>query len=91
MRHRGGHSSIGLDIGRLLFSEVMKSSYRPKWRISNNIKQCTLCGKCEFVCPTNAIAVSVHNRTWTLNNRLCSHCLHCIMKCPKHCLTQLAL
>lgn len=88
MRHRGGSSSIGLEIGKLIFSEVFKSSYKARWRIGNNIKACTLCGRCEMVCPVNAISVSVHNRTWTFNNRLCRQCLQCIIKCPKHCLTQ---
>lgn len=88
MRHRGGHSSIGLEIGKLIFSEILASSHKSKWRIGNNIKQCNLCGKCEFVCHTNAITVSRHNKTWTLNNRRCTQCLTCVMKCPTRCLTQ---
>ena len=91
MRHRGGSSSIGLEIGKLIFSELLSAKYRSSWRIGNNIDQCLLCGKCELVCHSNAIMVSRYNRTWTLNNRRCSQCLSCVVSCPKHCLSQVRL
>lgn len=90
-RHGRGQSSFGLDVGRFLFSEVLSASSRCKWRIGNDIHNCNLCGKCQMICPTNAIAVSVHNKTWTLNNRRCRQCLECIMKCTSRCLTQVPL
>lgn len=90
-RHGREHGSIGLELGMHLFSEFLKSSHKSRWRIGNDIKRCTLCGKCEFVCPVNAITVSVHNKTWTLNNRRCTQCLNCVMKCPTRCLGQVRL
>ena len=91
MRYRRGHSSVGLDLGMYLFSEILKSSHKSKWRIGNDIQMCKLCGRCEAVCPVNAISVSVHNKSWTLNNRRCRHCLNCVVKCPARCLTQVYL
>lgn len=90
-RHGMGHSSIGLELGMHLFSEFLRSSHKSRWRIGNDIHKCTLCGKCEFVCHVNAITVSRHNKTWTLNNRRCNQCLECLMKCPARCLTQVRL
>ncbi|WP_296789567.1 4Fe-4S dicluster domain-containing protein [uncultured Methanobrevibacter sp.] len=89
-RHGGGHS-IGLEIGKFVFSELLASSYKSRWRIGNDIHRCTLCGKCQMLCPVNAITVSRHNRTWTLNNRRCRQCLECIVKCPSRSLTQVRL
>ena len=91
MRHGHGKSSIGFEIGRFGFSELLSASHKSRWRIGNNIKLCSLCGKCESVCPQNAISVSVHNKTWTLNNMRCTQCLNCVVKCPKQCLAQVRL
>ncbi|MBE6494983.1 MAG: 4Fe-4S dicluster domain-containing protein [Methanobrevibacter thaueri] len=91
MRHRGGHSSIGLELGMHLFTEFLMSSHKSRWRIGNDIQRCTLCGRCQAVCPVNAITVSVHNKTWTLNNRRCTQCLGCVIRCPPSCLTQVKL
>ncbi|MDO5823398.1 4Fe-4S dicluster domain-containing protein [Methanobrevibacter sp.] len=91
MRHRHGNSSLGLEIVKLFFSEFLSTSYKPKWRISNNIERCTLCGRCESVCCSQAISVSTDNRTWTLNNRRCNKCLKCVMSCPARCLAQVDL
>ena len=91
LRYRGGHSSIGLELGKLLVTQVLKSSYKTSWRIGNNIKQCSLCGKCEKVCPMDALTVSRHNKTWTLNNMRCNKCLNCVVACPTRCLTQVSL
>ena len=90
-RHGRGHSSIGMELGMHLFSEFLKSSHKSRWRIGNDIERCNLCGKCESVCFTQAISVSRHNKTWILNNRRCSQCLECLMKCPTRCLTQVWL
>ena len=40
-RHGGGHS-IGLEIGKFVFSELLASSYKSRWRIGNDIHRCTL-------------------------------------------------
>ena len=82
----GGETGFGL--GMYLFSEYLKSSHSPRWRIGNEIDKCNLCGKCESVCPVDAIKVSIPKKTWTLNNRRCSQCLTCAMKCPARCLDQ---
>lgn len=91
LRHRHGNSSIGLEISKFVLSEFLRSSYKSRWRIGNDIKQCSLCGKCEMVCYSSAITVSRHNKTWTLNNRRCNQCLKCVMTCPTRCLTQVRL
>ncbi|MBQ9161354.1 MAG: 4Fe-4S binding protein [Methanobrevibacter sp.] len=90
MRYRG-RSSIGFELGKFVFSELLSASHKSRWRIGNNIKICILCGKCEAVCPQSAISVSVHNKTWTLNNMRCNQCLNCIVRCPKRCLSQVSL
>lgn len=90
-RHGMGHSSIGLELGMHLFSEFLRSSQKSRWRIGTDIQKCTLCGKCELVCHYQAITVSRHNKTWTLNNRRCNQCLKCVMSCPTRCLTQVKL
>lgn len=90
-RHARGQSSFGLEVGRFLFSEVLSKSSKSKWRIGNDIHNCKLCGKCQMICPTNAITVSTEEKTWTLNNMRCRQCLECLMKCPSRCLTQVRL
>ena len=91
LRYRGGKSSIGLNISKLIISELLNSKHTSKWRIGNNIKQCSLCGRCEIVCNSRAIAVNRHKKTWMLNNGQCNHCLQCIASCPMQCLTQVRL
>lgn len=93
MRSRmgSGHGASALEIGMHLFSHVLRGSHTCGWRIGNDIKRCTLCGKCQMVCPINAITVSVHNGTWTLNNGRCNHCLKCVIRCPTQCLSQVSL
>lgn len=90
-RYGAGNSISALEIGMQIFSEFLKSSHKSRWRIGNEIQRCSLCGRCQAVCPVNAITVSVHNKTWTLNNRRCTQCLNCAVKCPTHCLTQVRL
>lgn len=91
LRHRHGHSSIEAEIGKFIFSQLLASKHKRGWRIGNDISQCNLCGRCEMICPSDAIRVSRHNGTWTLNNGRCSKCLSCIIKCPAHSLTQVRL
>ena len=91
LRYRGGGSSIGEMVGKLIISEVLNSTYKSRWRIGNNINKCTLCGKCELVCHYNALHVNKIAKTWTLNNRLCNHCLACVVACPSRCLSQVRL
>lgn len=92
---RAGHgrrnSSIGAELGMYLISELMNSSHKSRWRIGNDIQNCSLCGKCQKICRTDAITVNRVKKTWTLNNRRCNQCLGCIIRCPCHCLTQVKL
>lgn len=90
-RHRGGSSSSGDLLARFVISELFKSTHKCNWRIGNDINKCSLCGKCENVCHAGALSVSRHNGTWKLNNRICNHCLSCVMACPKRCLMQVSL
>lgn len=91
MRHRGGSGSVGDLITQLVFSELFIGSHRPGWRIGNNIHDCILCGKCEDKCSIKALSVDKSKKTWKLNNRVCNHCLNCVMVCPKRCLSQVSI
>lgn len=91
MRHHGGSGSSVELIARLFLSGLAESNSRRHWRIGNDIGQCSLCGLCEDKCHVGALTVSRHNRTWKLNNRICNHCLNCVMVCPKRCLKQVNL
>ena len=62
LRHRRGSTSAGLEIGKFIFSELLSAKYKSRWRIGNDIKQCSLCGKCELVCGFNAIKVNLHSK-----------------------------
>jgi MinD superfamily P-loop ATPase len=42
--------------------------------------KCTLCGKCQNICPAKAI--SVDKRSWIYYSYRCVHCGYCVMKCP---------
>lgn len=81
---------VGMEVGKFVFFELLNSNRSAKWRIGNNINECQLCGKCQSVCPSDAISVSKHNRTWTLNNMRCGKCLQCVLKCSARCLTQVS-
>ena len=91
MRYRGGQPSMGNFVGKMLISELLNATHKPRWRIGNNINQCNLCGKCELICNQNALHVNPMAKTWTLNNRRCTKCLDCVIACPTRCLTQVNL
>ena len=91
LRNGYGHSSVGFGLGKFIVEGILSSKYKSRWRIGNEINDCSLCGKCETVCHMGAIKVNVNNKTWALNNRRCNQCLSCVMACPKRCLTQVRL
>lgn len=91
MRYRGGSSSLGGMLGELFISELLNSTYKSRWRIGNDINNCSLCGKCQKICPGNALTVDRIAKTWTLNNRLCEQCLSCVVSCRSRCLTQVKI
>ena len=42
--------------------------------------QCISCGKCEKLCPVNAIRIEDKKPVWT--QKTCAHCMSCIQNCP---------
>ena len=40
---------------------------------------CTGCGKCQTLCPTNAIRMQNGRPVWGSG---CTHCMACINRCP---------
>jgi MinD superfamily P-loop ATPase len=41
---------------------------------------CVACGKCEKLCPVNAIQIKDGRPVW--KGKSCSHCMSCIQNCP---------
>lgn len=43
--------------------------------------ECTGCGACARMCPTNSIEMKDNKPVWV--NKVCIHCMACISRCPK--------
>lgn len=56
----------------------VKGGLLPTWQE----KQCTFCGLCEVVCPTQAIAVDKKERKLDFNQEQCTYCGRCVKSCP---------
>ncbi|CUH97014.1 hypothetical protein P22_3140 [Propionispora sp. 2/2-37] len=56
----------------------VKGGLLPAWQE----KQCTFCGLCEAVCPTQAIAVDKKERKLDFNQEKCTYCGRCVKSCP---------
>lgn len=52
-----------------------------KTRLFHADEKCNGCGKCEKVCPVNAIKVVERKPIWT--QKQCIHCTACINRCPQ--------
>lgn len=54
--------------------------------------ECTVCGSCEFVCPTSSIKMK--GETYVINPLTCKECEglfdspRCVAECPADCITQ---
>lgn len=60
-----------------------------KGQIAIDAETCILCGLCARSCPTDSIAVSKPDRTWSIQHFQCIQCGYCTQVCPKKCLTML--
>ena len=90
-----GSFKIGKVVLRSLFKKpatlmypVVPRTWYERTRGSIDIEEasCILCGICAKRCPTNAIAVSRDQRTWTIERMQCVQCGGCVEVCPKKCL-----
>ena len=79
MRGRHGYGAGGLSLLSLARTLTKVSV---KCGVKADGKKCTLCGKCEIICPANAIMVSRTAKTWELDKRRCIGCYRCIHTCP---------
>ena len=54
------------------------------------VAECTVCGSCEFVCPTSSI--SMKGDTYVINPSTCKECEgffdspRCVAECPADCI-----
>lgn len=58
----------------------------PERHLFNDIEKCLFCGKCEHVCPADAISLDRRKRTWTIDREKCMTCGMCESACPTHAL-----
>ena len=45
-------------------------------------KECSICGSCEFECPTGAVSIDVSQRYYIVDVTLCNDCGDCVEVCP---------
>ena len=56
------------------------------------VAECTVCGSCEFVCPTKAIKVK--DDVYSIDPSKCKECVgffdspQCVAECPADCIVQ---
>ena len=67
--------------------KFMHSILKSKGNIKNYTSSCVYCGKCEKICPANAIKVNPNERTWVIDNEVCVRCKRCVRTCPKQSLS----
>lgn len=75
---RGGHRTGHLFLRSLIRTVNITSSVRA------NGEKCTLCKKCQIVCPTGAIYVDRKNSKWHIRPAKCVRCYRCISACPRN-------
>jgi MinD superfamily P-loop ATPase len=60
----------------------------PKEKIRCDESKCVFCGKCQKICPKNAIIAD--SRSWIYYSYRCNRCMFCVMLCPARALTLIA-
>lgn len=50
------------------------------YTIDKNI--CTICKKCDSICPINAISVDSNTGKYVINEKICDSCNICPSVCP---------
>lgn len=67
---------------------VPRDYYREtRGHVELNKETCTLCMLCGKKCPTAAIVVDRHAKTWAIDRLRCIQCGYCVEACPRHCLS----
>lgn len=77
---KGGFNSR---IGGKLANGVMQPMYHMLRKTKKFFadKKCVSCGKCERICPVDAIKMQNGKPKWVKDK--CEHCMACINRCPK--------
>ncbi len=65
----------------------LRKIFEAKGNITNDHNKCIYCGLCEKVCSVNAITVSKHEKSWSIEHNICARCTHCVATCPTKTLT----
>ncbi|MDR0569896.1 MAG: 4Fe-4S binding protein [Clostridiales Family XIII bacterium] len=71
-----------------LMYPVVKRDWQERTRghIEIDVESCIFCGICAKKCPTDALAVSRDEKSWTIQRMQCIQCSCCVEVCPKKCL-----
>ena len=80
MRGRHGYGAGGLSL--LSLARTLTKVSVKRSGVKADGRKCTLCKKCEIICPADAIRVSRIAKTWELDKRRCIGCYRCINACP---------
>ena len=88
--HVKGHISSGMggaikNFGMGGVTRNTKKQIHDACRPVYSEKNCTYCGRCETLCPFNAIKIK--DDSWIYNKRRCFGCGVCIENCPEHALS----
>lgn len=49
--------------------------------------KCNLCGKCQDVCPSSALAINEKDISLCIDYTNCMYCNYCVMTCPNNALS----
>lgn len=58
----------------------IKGAFNPTW----HSEQCTFCGVCELVCPTQAITIRKEVGQLSFEQEACTYCGRCAKSCPSN-------
>lgn len=87
--HVKGHNAIGMggaikNFGMGGVTRNTKKEMHDACRPVYSEKNCTRCGRCETLCPFNAIKIK--DDSWIYNQRCCFGCGVCVENCPEQAL-----